>query len=285
MRPARFAFAAVTLCAITAAAGQATQPGQQGQPRRPATQPNQTQPDQTQPRERMREGMPGRMMNQPQNLSPERQALSQLAGFWNIRAEIFGAEGGQPQTEEARAMRRWVLNGAFLQELHTGMEDVGMGGDRQRGAQSRIPGIGYFGYDENARAYNAAWLDAGTGAIHSTRGRYDEASRTFTYTAIDTDPSGPAQGGPVTVKLTIVNEDEHTVEMFQGEAAQGDPVYRITYARAEGGPGMGRPGMNEPGMDEQPGRRPATPPGQQRRPATPPGQTQPGGAPGTQPPR
>lgn len=263
------------LSTFAVAAGQGTQPGVTDPAPRPGIQPSQPGQEPERPRQGPRRMMRG---EQAVQISEERQPLAPLAGLWEIEATINVGQG-EPVTERAQAMRRWVLNGAFLQEMHMPADEVGIGGGRAR-AESRLPGIGFFGYDQEQSKFNAAWLDASTGGIYSTQGTYDESSKTFTYTATDPTSGGAVREGErVTVTIRVESEDRHVVEMHKGERGQGEPVYRIVYTRA-GGPDMLRPEGARPrggDLDNAPAeeRRPMTPP----RPAEPP---RPGG---DQPPR
>lgn len=263
------ALAAAGLSAFALAAGQATQPSSQPGDA-PGVRPSQPGEGGG---ERGRRGMQDRQT--PPGVTGKAVALVPLAGMWEMEAEILGGQpGGQgePMTERGRAVRRWVLDGAFLQEQHAPRRgEVEMGGGGQGRTASRLPGIGYFGFNRQADEFNAAWLDGETGAIHATRGEYDEASKTFTFRG-DAAGSGAAAAKPVTVKLTIESDEKHTLEMYQSEQAQGDPVYRITYTRADG-PAMLRPERPR----DRGGEREEMPPGRDPRPMTPPGEQEPGG--------
>jgi hypothetical protein len=101
--------------------------------------------------------------------------LAPRVGTWNMKVRMISAPGAPVEESRGTSTVEWVMDGRYLRDTTTG-----------EFAGQTFHGLGFTGYDNLKKAYVATWMDNfGTG-IYASLGRYDEAERTFHYTA-----SGP----------------------------------------------------------------------------------------------
>lgn len=100
---------------------------------------------------------------------PELKALDHWSGSWESRSEI----GGARRTGDSKG--EWVLGGRFLRQTWTIEASEGM---------PEVRGESLMTYDPRARVYRIWGFDSEGGA-RSGQGRWDEASRTLTWSERD----------------------------------------------------------------------------------------------------
>lgn len=94
-------------------------------------------------------------------------------------------------------------------------------------------GIAMTGYDNAAREYVNHWVDSmGTGH-YMTRGSYDPATRTYTFTGEMADPSEGGKRHATRDTVQVVDADHHVMESFETRDGKERRMMRIEYARAD----------------------------------------------------
>ena len=133
----------------------------------------------------------------------ERHArLAKLAGKWTTKTKSWTEPGKPPEETTGSCDFRMVLGGRYLEQRFEGSM---MG--------QPFSGIGYTGYDNVKRKYEAYWIDtAGTGMLVMTGSR-DKSGRKTVYTGSMIDP---ASGKPVAIRSvdTEVDADNLLFEMW-----------------------------------------------------------------------
>jgi hypothetical protein len=134
---------------------------------------------------------------------PEHKLLEPLVGTWHANVKMWMEPGQSPQTSEGTLVRKSVLDGRFVAEKYDG-----------KMLDKPFQGMGTIGYDRAKKKFVTTWMDSISTAVQTSRGTYDEATRTWTFKNED---ECPITGKPVKMRdtLRIVNPDEQQMEMFR----------------------------------------------------------------------
>lgn len=145
--------------------------------------------------------------------------LKPLAGTFTVTAKFDSPQG--TITSTGKASCEWVLDGRFLKQDFSG--DM-MG--------APFTGIGYTGYDNSTKKYQATWMDSMSTAIFYMEGEADTAGKTLTLTGEGMDPA-TGQMKKYQHVWHLDNKDELTFEMFEaGAGGQMTKMATMTYRRA-----------------------------------------------------
>ena len=148
----------------------------------------------------------------------EHKKLEPFVGTFDVKVTSWMAPGAPPAESSGTAEDRWVLGGRYVQEMFDGQF---MG--------QPFSGIGYTGYDNIKKAFVSTWMDNMSTAIMMTKGSME--GNTMTSSGTTDDPmSGKSQ--QMTNKVTITDNDHHTMEMWgPGPDGKMFKVMQISYAR------------------------------------------------------
>ncbi len=144
--------------------------------------------------------------------------LEPLVGTFDVKVRTWMDPSRPPDDTVGTSINSWVLGDRFVQMKYEG---VFLG--------ETFNGIGYTGYDNVSRKYISTWMDtASTGMMWST-GSFD--GKVLTTKAMVNDPMS-GKPTPLDEKLTIVDADHHTLEMW-GKAPDGKTfkMMEIQYSR------------------------------------------------------
>ena len=133
---------------------------------------------------------------------------------------LDGSPAKPPEDTVGTSVNTWALGDRYVQMKYEG---IFMG--------ETFNGIGYIGFDNVSKKYMSTWMDtAGTGMMWST-GTMDAAGKVLTMKATVSDPS-TGKPSPVDEKLTITDNDHHTMEMW-GKTPAGKmfKMMEIKYTR------------------------------------------------------
>ncbi len=128
--------------------------------------------------------------------------LAKLAGKWTTKTKSWTEPGKPPEETPGTCEFRMVLGGRYLEQRFEGSM---MG--------QPFTGIGYTGYDNVKKKYEAYWIDsAGTGMLVMT-GSQDKSGKKTVYTGSMIDPTN---GKPVAIRSvdTEVDADNILFEMW-----------------------------------------------------------------------
>jgi hypothetical protein len=148
----------------------------------------------------------------------QHKKLEPFVGSFDVTVTSWMAPGAPPAQSGGTADNRWVLGGRYVQETFDGQF---MG--------QPFSGIGYTGYDNIKKAYVATWMDNMSTAIMVTKGNMEGNAMTSSGT-MDDPMTGRSQ--TVSNKVTIVDQDHHTMEMWgPGPDGKAYKMMEISYAR------------------------------------------------------
>ena len=146
--------------------------------------------------------------------------LDAFVGSWTTKNTMWMEPGKPPEVTEGTADQKWVLGGRYLEQRYEGTM---MG--------QPFSGIGYTGFDNGTKKYEATWMDTTGTAILFMKGTFDKAGKILTSTGQMNDF---VTGKPMTMrnKTTIVSPDEILFELF-GPGPDGKEVrmMEIRYTR------------------------------------------------------
>ena len=146
--------------------------------------------------------------------------LAKLAGSWTTKTKSW-MDPSQPPEESAGSCEfRMVLGGRYLEQR---FEGTNMG--------KPFSGIGYTGYDNVKKKFEAYWIDsAGTGML-VLAGTRDAAAKKTTYTGSMLDPTN---GKKVAIKSTDteIDDDHFLFEMWMsGPDGKMAKAMEMAYSR------------------------------------------------------
>lgn len=92
------------------------------------------------------------------------------------------------------------------------------------------PGV-LNGYDNVTRQFVSSWIDSfGTGIMLMT-GKYDPATRVFTYLTDMDDPVKPGTKVKVREVIRLVGPDTHVMEWYESRGGKDAKTMEIVYTR------------------------------------------------------
>ncbi|SIO10368.1 DUF1579 domain-containing protein [Chitinophaga niabensis] len=126
-------------------------------------------------------------------------------GEWNTDITFWMAPGAPPSKQSGKCVNKMILGGRFQESKHTGS----FGGQP-------FEGIGTMGYDNLKKVFQSSWVDNMSTGIMYMEGKWDDATRSVTFTGKCTNP---ASGKEMNIRevYRIVDDNTHQMEMFQME--------------------------------------------------------------------
>jgi hypothetical protein len=128
--------------------------------------------------------------------------LADHAGEWKTITTFWMNPAAPPQKYEGNAKNEMIMGGRYLKSYFSG-DMMGM----------PFEGMSLEGYDNAKKEYTSVWVDNfGTGTSIST-GKYNEETKSITYTGTVYDP---ISGKDVMIKEIIktIDKDHHLMEMY-----------------------------------------------------------------------
>lgn len=155
----------------------------------------------------MKSSMPG----------PQHAALDTMVGTWTAETSFVMDPNAEPMTGEGAMTVSWVLGGRYLKSEMQMADMMGM----------PFTGLGFNGYDNNAKEYVGVWMDTmGTGIMHLTGQKKGD---TLTMEGQSMSPMGPKQMRIVTEWI----DEDHVVDTFYDKMPDGSwhKSGQISYTR------------------------------------------------------
>src|SRR5947209_423185 len=124
--------------------------------------------------------------------------------------------GGAPQEFKGAATRKTIMDGRYVtMDVSGKMQMPGPDGKPQ---DTDFKGMGLEGYDNVKKKFVASWIDnMGTG-IEFSEGKYDPASKTFTY-SMEMEPM-PGMKTKVREVVKVVDETHMNLEWYETQAGR-----------------------------------------------------------------
>jgi hypothetical protein len=152
---------------------------------------------------------------------PMHELLANRVGEWKGEVTMWMDPNQPPSTMEAKTVCESMLGGRYFKSTHTGMM-MGM----------PFEGFEINGYDNVKQKFFDFWIDnMGTGMMTS-EGTYDEATKTFTYNGMMTDPITAADTNVKEV-IKVIDDDNAMLEMYVDQGGQEVKTMEIKYTRTK----------------------------------------------------
>lgn len=146
--------------------------------------------------------------------------LDAFVGSWTAKNTLWMEPGKPPEVTDGTAEQKWVLGGRYVEQRYEGKM---MG--------QPFSGLGYTGYDNYTKKYEATWMDTTGTAILVLRGTFDKTGKVLTATGQMNDF---VTGKSLTMrdKTTLVSHDEILFELFgPGPDGKEQKMMEIRYTR------------------------------------------------------
>lgn len=132
---------------------------------------------------------------------PEHKLLDQLAGNWQASVKCWMDGGSAPKESDGTVTRKSIYGGRFIsEEVYAKIND------------QPFTGFGTIGFDRAKKKYVTTWIDSMSTSPCIAYGKFDEATKTWTFTHNDVCP---ITGKPTKMRntLRIISNDEEQMEM------------------------------------------------------------------------
>lgn len=142
--------------------------------------------------------------------SEGQKRLDPMIGTFDVTVLVWLDPAKPPLEYKGSSVATWVLGGRYVQNMLSTV----MGGDT-------FEGIGYYGYDNTTKTYQASWMDNGSTAISWYRGTMDKSGRT----AVLKSSLAAAAGGKTTtmeMRVSIAESGDHVTQLW-GAPRGGTP--------------------------------------------------------------
>ena len=144
--------------------------------------------------------------------------LGAMVGTFNADVKMFMQPGAPPAVGGGVSENPWALDGRWVEQQFSGTF-----------MNMPFHGIGYTGYDNIKKKYVGTWMDTATTAMMVSTG--DASGNSFTFNSTMDDPM-TGKASPVKEKLTVLDDDHHTLEMWgAGPDGKMFKMMDITYTR------------------------------------------------------
>ena len=148
--------------------------------------------------------------------------LEPMIGSFNVRVLIWVDPGKPPIESTASAVSTWVLGKRFVQTMLVGGP-----------SDAAFNAIGYIGYDNAAKLYQAAWMDDGSTAVTLYTGGFSADGKSATMKASSVNSS---TGKPTPLELRMAHgaDGGHVTQLWgQGFGTKMFKMMELQYTRTK----------------------------------------------------
>ncbi|HXA17492.1 MAG TPA: DUF1579 domain-containing protein [Thermoanaerobaculia bacterium] len=143
--------------------------------------------------------------------------LGAMVGTFNAEVKMYMQPGAPPAIGGGVSENSWALDGRWVEQQFSGTF-----------MNMPFHGIGFTGYDNIKKKYIGTWMDNMTTAMMVSSGDADASGNSFTFNSTMDDPM-TGKASPVKEKVTVVDSDHHTLEMW-GAGPDGKMVKMMDIA-------------------------------------------------------
>ncbi len=148
--------------------------------------------------------------------------LEPMVGSFDVRVLIWVDPSQPPIETTASAVSTWVLGNRFVQTMLVG----GASADA-------FNAIGYIGYDNAARHYQAAWMDDGSTAMTLYRGGFSADGKSATVKASVTNMS-TGKPTPLELRMSLGANGSHVTQLWgMGLGTKMFKMMELQYTRTK----------------------------------------------------
>lgn len=128
--------------------------------------------------------------------------LEPMIGTFAVTVLVWPSPGKPPLEYKGGAVNTWVLGGRYVQTMLAAVMDG-----------EAFDGIGYYGFDNATKTYQASWMDNGSTAIAWYRGAMDKAGRSAALKSVQATSDN---GKPLEIELrvSIAEGGDHVTQMW-----------------------------------------------------------------------
>lgn len=159
-------------------------------------------------------------MEQSAAVTVNHEVLKRLVGNWKTESKFWMDPTKEPVSENGSVKVSSVLGGRYIRQEYKG---ISMG--------KNFEGLGYIGYDNEQKSYISTWADNFSSATTTSKGSFDPATDTFTFTG---KMSCPVAKQEMAFRETLQFKDKKTFiftmyNTFPGQTEQKG--FEITHTR------------------------------------------------------
>jgi hypothetical protein len=144
--------------------------------------------------------------------------LEPMIGSFDVTVLVWPARGKPPLEYKGSAVNTWVLGGRYVQTMLSTVMDG-----------EAFDGIGYYGYDNTTKTYQASWMDNGSTAIGWYRGTLDKAGRSAVLNSVQAT-SGDGKPLALELRVSIADGGDHVTQMWGAPA--GGKAFKLMELRS-----------------------------------------------------
>jgi hypothetical protein len=146
--------------------------------------------------------------------------LEPMVGTFSVEMRTWADPSKPPVESSGSAVGVWVLGNRYVQTMLS-INDK----------DATFSGIGYAGYDNVAKVYQAAWMDDGSTGMVWYSGRMDAAGRSAVMKATTTNPS-TGKPSPLELRMALTPDGRHSSELWGvGLGTQMFKMMELHYTR------------------------------------------------------
>ena len=148
--------------------------------------------------------------------------LEPMVGSFDVRVLIWVDPGKPPIETSASAVSTWVLGNRFVQTMLVGGPSA-----------DAFNAIGYIGYDNAAKQYQAAWMDDGSTAVTLYTGGFsaDGKSATVKASVMNASTGKPT---PLELRMSLGANGGHVTQLWgMGLGTKMFKMMELQYTRTK----------------------------------------------------
>jgi Protein of unknown function (DUF1579) len=168
-------------------------------------------------------------MMEMSKLNENHKLLSSLDGNWDYAIKFWMNPDPKapPQESTGTATRKTIMDGRYVTMDVSG--NMKMPDETGNMKDVEFKGMGLEGYDNVKKKFVASWIDnMGTG-IEFSEGKYDPATKTFTY-SMEMEPM-PGMKTKVREVIKIVDDSHMMLEWYETQHGKEKKTMEINYTK------------------------------------------------------
>lgn len=168
-------------------------------------------------------------MMEMSKLNENHKLLSSLDGNWDYTGKMWmdGNDSGSPQEFTGVATRKTIMDGRYVtMDVNGKMQMPGADGKPQ---DMDFKGMAVEGYDNVKKKFVSSWVDnMGTG-IEFSEGKYDPATKSFTY-SMEME-AVPGMKTKVREVVKLVDDTHMMLEWYETQGGKEKKTMEISYTK------------------------------------------------------
>jgi hypothetical protein len=146
--------------------------------------------------------------------------LEPMVGTFDVQIRTWVDPSKPPVESRATSVSAWVLGNRYIQTMLSGYV-----------LDEPFNGIGYIGYDNASKTYQAAWMDTGSTGITWYTGKMGASGKSAIMKASVSNPL-TAKPAPVELRLSIAENGGHVTEIWgQGNGTKPFKMMELRYTK------------------------------------------------------